>query len=328
MVELSVVIPVYKIPKDLLKKSIESVLSQKGYNDDVIEIILVDDGSPDDCGKICDCYAKEYRSVRVVHKENGGLSSARNYGKRFARGEFITFLDADDWVESDFYKQIIDHMQDTDAEIGIGGMCVDDGNNIKIIGKKSKKKVMDSKKALIDMYAKNGFIWSVCDKVYRRSFVYNLNFDESLLFGEDSLFSYQSIKKAKKISYVPTYGYHYYMRETSMTHVLSKNRFILFDIYKYIYDDVKRNIPEISVIALDAFIVNMLNLLSTIRVDDDDCYEQEKRLKDNVKKYFYRFFCVSRVFSLKDRIAFFLAVMPKQVYDFSWQLISYIKSLR
>ena len=326
MIELSVVIPVYKIPDDLLKKCIASVFSQKGYNEDGIEIILVDDGSPDDCGKICDCYAGKYKYVRAVHKENGGLSSARNYGKKFARGKYITFLDADDWVTPEYYKTIIDYMKMHDADIGIGGMCTDDGLNINIIGKKSKKKLLNTKDAIVDMYTENGFIWSVCDKVYRRDFLFELEFDESILYGEDSLFSYQSFKKAKKIAFVPVYGYHYYMRTDSMTHSFSKNRFALMKIYDYVYNDAKKEYPQIQSIVLDFYLKILLGLLSSLRKDKKNIRNiYEGKITYIIKKYFYRAFLPSEVLSIKERLKIILGILPRSINDSVWYVFSMIK---
>ena len=91
---ISVIIPVYKV-QDYLPKCIESVLQQTYHN---LEIILVDDGSPDKCGKICDSYARKDERIRVVHKTNGGLASARNAGLECATGDYVCFIDSDDWI--------------------------------------------------------------------------------------------------------------------------------------------------------------------------------------------------------------------------------------
>lgn len=104
---LSVIIPVYKVA-DTIGKCIESVLSQ-GISD--MEVILVDDGSPDDCPAICDGWATKDSRIRVLHKANGGLSDARNTGLDVARGEYITFVDSDDWLEADTYKPLLGWLQ-------------------------------------------------------------------------------------------------------------------------------------------------------------------------------------------------------------------------
>ena len=93
---ISIIVPVYKVPEQYLRKCIESIIKQSLKD---IEIILVDDGSPDNCGEICDCYEKRDDRIKVIHKENGGLSSARNAGFLVAEGQWIMFVDGDDWIE-------------------------------------------------------------------------------------------------------------------------------------------------------------------------------------------------------------------------------------
>lgn len=125
---ISVIVPVYKVEK-YLRRSIESVLNQT-YTD--LEIVLVDDGSPDQCGMICDEYAQKDSRIRVIHKENGGLSSARNAGIKIAKGEYITFLDSDDYIENDAYETLINVAANTDADVIEGGIKYIDHGKLKI----------------------------------------------------------------------------------------------------------------------------------------------------------------------------------------------------
>ena len=101
--KISVVIPVYKVEK-YLKKCIDSVRNQTYEN---LEIILVDDGSPDNCGKMCDDLAKEDTRIKVIHKTNGGLSDARNAGIDMAEGDYLAFVDSDDWIENTMYEEML-----------------------------------------------------------------------------------------------------------------------------------------------------------------------------------------------------------------------------
>ena len=104
MPEISIIVPVYKV-EGYLKKCIESICNQTIKN---IEIILVDDGSPDQCGEICDYYSKRDSRIKVIHKENGGLSDARNAGLEIAIGKYIGFVDSDDFVSSDMFELLFD----------------------------------------------------------------------------------------------------------------------------------------------------------------------------------------------------------------------------
>ena len=113
---VSVIVPIYKIP-EYLSCCIDSILAQT-YPD--FELILVDDGSPDDCGRICDDYAKRDNRIKVVHKVNGGLTSARNAGLEVAKGEWIMHVDGDDWIEPDMIESLIEAAQITGADMVIG----------------------------------------------------------------------------------------------------------------------------------------------------------------------------------------------------------------
>ena len=112
---ISVIIPVYNVEK-YLPECIESVLKQTHTN---LEIILVDDGSPDNSPQICDEYAQKDSRIKVIHKENGGVSSARNEGLKIAKGEWISFIDADDWVEKNFCEILLNKAVKTQSDIAL-----------------------------------------------------------------------------------------------------------------------------------------------------------------------------------------------------------------
>src|SRR4051794_4889210 len=113
MPKISIVVPVYKVEK-YIKRCVDSILAQT-YQD--FELILVDDGSPDNCGKICDSLAKQDKRIKVIHKENGGLSTARNAGIDVAVGEYIGFVDSDDWVTKDMFEYLLNLIEDNECDI-------------------------------------------------------------------------------------------------------------------------------------------------------------------------------------------------------------------
>ncbi len=112
---ISIIVPVYK-DEPYLRQCVDSILNQT-YRD--IEVLLIDDGSPDRCGEICDEFAKKDQRIRVFHTENKGLSAARNLGLREAKGEYIGFVDSDDWIEPDMYEVLLKRMQETGADISV-----------------------------------------------------------------------------------------------------------------------------------------------------------------------------------------------------------------
>lgn len=121
---VSIIVPVYKVPEQYLRKCIESLINQNLQN---IEILLVDDGSPDDCGEICDTYAKKDERIKVLHKENGGLSSARNYGCKYATGKWVMFVDGDDWIDPAMCKDMYYTGQENNVQLVMCGMSKDYG---------------------------------------------------------------------------------------------------------------------------------------------------------------------------------------------------------
>ena len=110
---ISVIVPIYNVEK-YLERCVESIINQTYKN---LEIILVDDGSPDNCPQMCDDYAKKDSRIKVVHKKNGGLSDARNAGMKVATGEYVSFIDSDDYISLDFYETLLETIVDNDSDI-------------------------------------------------------------------------------------------------------------------------------------------------------------------------------------------------------------------
>ena len=118
MPKISVIVPVYKVEK-YIHKCVDSILNQT-FSD--IEVILVDDGTPDRCGEICDAYGEQDSRVKVIHKENGGLSDARNAGMPHASGEYIIFIDSDDYIESDMLEYMYTRLTEAGADMATCGL--------------------------------------------------------------------------------------------------------------------------------------------------------------------------------------------------------------
>lgn len=235
--KLSIIVPVYNTSK-YLRRCIESILEQSYKN---FELILVDDGSMDDSGDICDKYAMHDSRIQVIHKNNGGLATARIAGIHACSGKYIGFVDSDDWIESDMYEKIIQPiLEDTKIDISIGGHVVDElDGQLRYPLKKSPKTNYSGWKALEEMFLGETFIWSLCDKVYRKDL---LN-DEQLLsqwphsYGEDTFVNSQIFPNARWVTFSPVYAYHYCMHNDSMMHQsFSKKQLVYLDIWRAILD--------------------------------------------------------------------------------------------
>ena len=184
--KISVIVPVYKAEKYLLR-CVDSILAQT-FTD--FELILVDDGSPDNSGTICDEYAQKDSRVRVFHKENGGVSSARNLGLDNARGEWITFCDADDYVTPDWLMAYSDAMV-SNADLAIQGYHIIDSNRniVKHLPSQKGNTVEDKQKLIVSLMCQGvyGFLWV---KLFKRQLIEenNIRFDIKSSFREDAQF--------------------------------------------------------------------------------------------------------------------------------------------
>ena len=233
--KLSVIIPIYNV-EPYLRQCLDSVVNQT-YRD--LEIILVDDGSPDNCGAICDEYAARDDRVIVIHKKNGGLSEARNDGIRRATGEWIAFVDSDDWCDPDYYERLLKWPVAHDVDI----ICAS-GHYMEIPPEKTEQRhcfsdafilcsgegrhilmdrVLVVKGTALKGNAPFGYPW---DKLYRRGFLVKarLFFDGSLRVCEDSLFNYQAMSKAEKVVGRICAGYHYRVNMDSITKAYDTKR--------------------------------------------------------------------------------------------------------
>ena len=143
--KISVIIPVYNVEK-YLKRCLDSVINQTYKN---LEIILIDDGSTDKSGNICDEYAAKDKRIIVIHKENGGLSDARNKGLDICTGDYISFIDSDDWIENGFYEYVVNNVKDND--LLIFDYYITNGKNSKWIKYKNTEVELSKEKCLIEL---------------------------------------------------------------------------------------------------------------------------------------------------------------------------------
>ena len=210
---ISVIIPIYNVEK-YLKKCIESIINQTYKN---LEIILVDDGSTDNSPTICDEYKKKDKRIKVIHKKNGGLSDARNKGIDIATGDFISFVDSDDYIDLNMYEKLVNEFN-SDVDIVVFGRYVEFPN--KTLVTCPSDCIMNKENALISLASFKGFDMAAWDKIYKKSIISDLRFP----FGkknEDYFFTYKVFDKVKAIKTISQPFYHYVQRPDSISR--SKN---------------------------------------------------------------------------------------------------------
>lgn len=223
---ISVIVPVYNV-ENYLEQCVNSILQQT-Y--DKIEIILVDDGSTDGSGKICDDYAKASNKIAVYHKKNGGLMSAWKYGVGKANGEFIGFIDSDDWIDADMYERLFQSIVDSQADISVCGLVK--GEYIY-----TQPSIFNGVFNAVDVYPKlindgsfmgRGVIPSRVVKLFKRKIVVNTLpycIDE-ITIGEDMTMNFAAFMFAKRVVFLNDYyPYHYRINLSSITQKFNKNCF-------------------------------------------------------------------------------------------------------
>lgn len=200
---ISIITPVYRV-EQYLDRCVSSIIAQS-YAD--FELILVDDGSPDRSGEICDRWAQKDNRIRVFHQDNSGVSAARNLGLREAKGEYITFVDSDDWLENDCLQQLLEAAEKTDADI----VCCnrfDNGQEQKTFCRYTEALI--TREEALDCYSKYYFT-AVWGKLYRRECLVGLKFREDIYYSEDTLFYTQAVMNAHTVYWMSKPLYHYFI---------------------------------------------------------------------------------------------------------------------
>lgn len=215
--QISVIVPVYKV-EEYLPRCIDSILNQT-YSD--FELLLINDGSPDNSGKICDEYAQKDPRIRVFHKKNEGVSSARNIGLKYAKGEWIYFADSDDEVNKDGLLILINKVKEYHADFIMGSFeKYDEQGNLLYKNTQNLEKLMTRNRAIKAMFNTikgeyQGYLWN---KIFKKKIInqYNLHFNTQIYFNEDRLFCIEYICKcSNKIYYLSDSIYKYYTRSSS-----------------------------------------------------------------------------------------------------------------
>lgn len=212
---ISVVVPIYKV-EEYLDRCVSSLVGQSYKN---LEIILVDDGSPDNCPQMCEGWADKDNRIKVIHKENGGLSDARNAGLKAVTGDYIGFVDSDDWIDVKTYELVLKKMLDTASDIGAF-------NILSVTSEEftpelsDEYEVLDSEKAIENTIDDVGVRTVVWNKLYKRELLDGLPFEKGKLH-EDEFFTFRVLDRAERIVYLHRQCYYYFQRPSSIMGVYS-----------------------------------------------------------------------------------------------------------
>lgn len=208
---ISVVIPVFNVEK-YLTRCLDSVAGQTLAD---LEIILVDDGSTDQSGEICDHYAKKDSRIQVIHKENGGVSTARNAALDRCTGAYIGFVDSDDYIEPEYFEKLLHAITESESDIAVAGFA--SNNGLKIVQSKVSSRLLDSNHAVYEDYLSSPQINHIIyNKLYRASLLSDHRFPENIKRNEDVWFTASILTRVSRAVFVPDCYYTICFRENSL----------------------------------------------------------------------------------------------------------------
>lgn len=230
--KISVIIPAYNASNSI-KKCIDSILSQTYKS---LEIIIINDGSKDNTLEIMQEYEKKDSRIRIINKGNSGVASTRNLGINTSTGNYLMFIDSDDYIENNYIEKMYTELLDNNCDVAISGMtcCKESGQIIKKVSYKNNSTDLKFENIITEIINKLTFC-SACKTLIKKSIIIDnkILFNEKLKYCEDMLFSFTTLKKAKKIRYVNNVGYYYVYNENSAT-----NKTNLEAIHKYCEDNM------------------------------------------------------------------------------------------
>ena len=266
--KISVIVPVYNVEK-YLEKCLQSLLCQSYTN---IEIIVVDDGSPDNCPNICDEYAQNNDIIYSFHKENGGLSSARNYGVLKATSDWIIFVDSDDYVEKDYVRHLWELREQFNADMAIARVVREneDGTGRPAPVHNFENYCVASKQAISEVYKAEIVGWSAYGKIFRKKYLLNNPFPDG--YYEDCACMYLIIDSCNKVA-IGNYeeDYHYINRDGSILRSkLKKDHYRIFDICKEFEGFIREEYPDLDIQTVLLYRLAVTQMLNCQEMSWDD----------------------------------------------------------
>ncbi len=281
---ISIIVPIYKV-ENYISRCVDSIINQTYEN---LEIILVDDGSPDNCPKICDDYASKDDRIRVVHKINGGLSDARNAGIQVATGGYISFIDSDDYVSLDFIETLYNTITSENSDVvECSVVKFYDDHHFEAYNDDFKIASFDTVSSLSALISENPFHQHVWNKLYKAELVIDIPYSVGKL-NEDEFWTYQIFGKAKKVTKINKTMYYYFQRENSiMGNSYNLRRLDALEGKYNRQKYIEKNFPEIEQKAkIDFFASCIFACQSSMKfLNISDKKIAKKRIKKYIAEY-------------------------------------------
>ncbi len=294
---ISVIVPIYNVEK-YLDRCVKSIVDQTYTN---LEIILVDDGSPDNCPAMCDAWAARDSRIKVIHKQNGGLSDARNAGLKIATGEFISFIDSDDWIDLDFYQILYSTSIETNSEIVACELLEVYDEKSSHIRYDGNVECYTPEEALSTLIEGKIFKAIACNKLYKKQLLIGEHFERGVLH-EDEFFTYRILAKANNLAFVNKQLYFYYQRSGSITNQITAKHFAALNAYKERLEFFKLHYPNLykkDRISIIYACLNFYVLSYTLpKHEQKTCKNIVKNCRSSISFSFNEFFS----YGIKDKL--------------------------
>lgn len=310
---VSVIVPIYNVDK-YLRRCIDSVLNQSYSN---YEVILIDDGSTDLCGDICDEYKNKFNNIKVIHQKNQGLSAARNTGIDNCSGDYLIFIDSDDYIEKHFIEYHVNVIKRYNADMVISGIeTYYEGNEENNLEKKSKSEMLlPPGEVLKRMLMQKGIDVGAVAKVYSRKQFENIRYPVGKVY-EDMLVVDKIIRNYNRIVVSDYVGYFYLQRQGSILHTkMDRKRMSLIDASFYLIDFCQENYPEVKNAAIYRFVINNFQILK-ISVREKKFQKESNVIRHNILKY-KKYIFLSEEITLKMKVSTFLLLFGLLPYRLS-----------
>lgn len=307
--KISIIVPVYNIAK-YLHNCLNSILVQTHKN---IEVILVNDGSIDDSGKICDDYAKQDNRLVVIHKKNGGVSSARNAGLDMASGDYIGFVDGDDTIDDDMFELLLKNALGYQADISGCGYVMHQGEKQLLRYGTNQTLVYKQQEGLKEFIHGRIIEPALWNKLYKKELFNEQRLNEEIHINEDFLLNYYLYKTAVCSVFEDVCKYHYIKRESSASRSgLSDKQFELLQVSKIIISDNK-NDPTILPYCIHKHVRSCFSLLNQI-INTKTYIHQYEPLRKEILRYKIEIF-YSGLFNFQYKISTVVLMFSQRIYN-------------
>lgn len=306
---VSIIVPVYKV-ESYLNRCVQSIVGQTYKN---LEIILVDDGSTDNCPAMCDTWAKKDSRIRVIHKENGGLSSARNAGLEIATGTFLQFTDSDDWLEPEMIAYLVDLAEQSEADVVRCGYFESYETDEPALPVGEPRCVYpDAVDQIIDLMNGGYLSGVVWNKLYRREVVGDVRYDPADGCSEDIMYNFRVLSKTQKMVYGDQPLYHYAERMDSITQDVFKSEAFSIIRAKHIIMEAHKDDGRVQPYCLKGYLNSAMIVMNNM-LSSGQCLEYYPGLRAEILKYKWTVWR-SFLYGARDKAKMLLLALSAKLY--------------